>query len=51
MALDILPSDEVVSIVDQIADDALNNFLSDPGNGAKMSRAVVSAAIHLKRDI
>ena len=51
MTRDILPSDEVVSIVDQIADDVLDTFLSDPGNGAKMSRAVVSAAIHLKRDI
>lgn len=44
---DILQSDELVQIVDQIADDALEAFLNVPANGAKMARAVVSATIRL----
>ena len=44
---EILQVDEVVRVIDRIDDNELGNFLSNPTNGAKMARAVVSAAFKL----
>lgn len=44
---EILQVNEVVRIIDRIDDNELGNFLSNPANGAKMARAVVSAVFKL----
>ncbi len=44
---EILEADEVARVIDQIEDDQLANFLTDPANGTKLARAVVSATLRL----
>ncbi|MCQ8128302.1 hypothetical protein [Methylomonas rivi] len=44
---EILQADEVVHVIDHIEDEQLASFLSDAANGAKLARAVVSAAFRL----
>lgn len=44
---EILESAEVGRVIDSIDDDQLGDFLSNPVNGAKLAKAVVSAAFKL----
>jgi len=44
---DILQSDEIENVIDQIEDDSLSKFLDDPANAAKLARAVVATTIRL----
>jgi hypothetical protein len=44
---EILASDEVMRVIDSIDDNQLGNFLSNPVNGAKLAKAVVSATFKL----
>lgn len=44
---EIMQADEVVHIIDQVEDDHLADFFSNPLNGAKLARAVVSATLRL----
>lgn len=44
---EILASDEVMRVIDSIDDNQLGDFLSNPVNGAKLAKAVVSAAFKL----
>ena len=44
---EILESDEVMRVIDSIDDNQLGDFLSNPVNGAKLAKAVVSAAFKL----
>ena len=46
---EILQTDEVVRVIDRIDDNELGNFLSNPANGAKLARAVVSADFKLRQ--
>lgn len=46
---DILLADEVTRIIDQINDDQLAHFLIDPAHGAKLARAIISAAFKLQQ--
>lgn len=43
----ILDSDQVRRVIDRIDDNEVSHFLSKPANGAKMAKAIVSAAIGL----
>lgn len=47
MTREILESDEVARVIDSIDDDQLGDFLSNPSNGAKLAKAVVSAIFKL----
>lgn len=42
-----LESDEVMRVIDQIDDDQLGAFLSNPAHGAKLAKAVISATLKL----
>ena len=42
---EILQSDQVVQIIDQMQDESIAEFLSDPINGAKLARSIVGATI------
>jgi hypothetical protein len=44
---EILASDEVMRVIDSIDDNQLGDFLSNPVNGAKLAKAVVSATFKL----
>lgn len=44
---DILQTDEVAMIIDQIDDDQLTTFLNNPVNGAKLAKAILSATFRL----
>lgn len=44
---EILESDEVMRVIDSIDDNQLGDFLSNPVNGAKLAKAVVSAIFKL----
>lgn len=44
---EILQSDEVVRVIDRIADDHIADFLNNPLNGAKLARAVFYATFRL----
>jgi hypothetical protein len=44
---EILESDEVMPVIDSIDDNQLGDFLSNPINGAKLAKAVVSAIFKL----
>lgn len=44
---EILESDEVMPVIDSIDDNQLGDFLSNPVNGAKLAKAVVSAIFKL----
>jgi hypothetical protein len=44
---EILESDEVMPVIDSIDDNQLGDFLSNPVNGAKLAKAVVSAIFQL----
>lgn len=44
---EILESDEVMPVIDSIDDNQLGDFLSNPVNGAKLAKAVVSATFQL----
>lgn len=45
---EILASDEVMRVIDSIDDNQLGDFLSNPVNGAKLAKAVVSATFKLE---
>lgn len=47
MTREILESDEVIRVIDSIDDNQLGDFLSNPANGAKLAKAVVSAIFKL----
>jgi hypothetical protein len=44
---DVLQADEVVDVIDQIKDDSVSQFLTNPANGAKLARAVIATTIRL----
>ncbi len=44
---DVLNADEVVNVIDQIKDDSVSQFLTNPANGAKLARAVIATTISL----
>ena len=44
---EIMQADEVVRVIDQIEDDHLEDFLTDPANGSKLAKAVISATFRL----
>lgn len=44
---EFLQADEVVRVIDQIKDDSVAKFLSNPANGAKLARAVFATTIRL----
>jgi len=45
MTREILESAEVMRVIDNIDDNQLGNFLSNPANGAKLAKAVISAVL------
>ncbi|MGY6278117.1 hypothetical protein [Methylomonas sp. MgM2] len=44
---EILESDEVTRVIDQIDDTQVGAFLNNPANGAKLAKAVISATLKL----
>lgn len=44
---EILESDEVTRVIDQIDDNQVGAFLNNPANGAKLAKAVISATLKL----
>lgn len=46
---EVLQSDEVVRVIDRIEDGEVERFLTNPANGAKLAKAILSATFRLKQ--
>ena len=46
---EVLQSDEVVRVIDRIEDGEVERFLTNPANGAKLAKAILSATFRFKQ--